>query len=84
MATGVVLDHLGVQRAVSDAVLNESGILITDIDDSLLKADASTAQIFFVAGIPNTPVPGIAGSGEIFESYSQRMFESYNERMFLS
>lgn len=84
-AYATLLKGDGTVTVIEDEILDGAGVLQTDINDYLIKADTSLTQIFFADGIPSVPSTEVGvGNGEIFETYNVRYFEAYSERMFES
>lgn len=84
MSIAYLLNESGVHVIIEDEILDEAGILQTDINDFILEFDGGTRQIFFTDGIPLDPVLG-SGAAELFTSWHESTtFVSYNERTFIS
>ena len=83
MSVGILIDAVAAEKVISNQILDESGVLISPLQDYLLQEDATTVQIFFADGIPADPIVG-QNTGEQFVGYNARVFEAYNERVFKS
>lgn len=84
MSKGYLLDDTGSHVIIEDEILDDAGILQTDINDFLLNDVGGTDQIFFTDGIPLNPVLGSAYD-ELFTSWQESTtFISFDERTFVS